>query len=86
MLPGIIRVFINEEELTRDWGKYGHGYHLGDVIAFGNDRFSINGDTIIQKGQRVAIIARKSRGMFGNDNEIEIASLDGRQSGVDHQK
>lgn len=76
---------LSEQKLKTGWWKYGEGYHLGDVVDF-NKGFSINGDTVLQNGHRVGIITRKTKGMFGNDDEIEITSLDKKQSGVYHQK
>ena len=76
---------LNEQQLKTGWWKYGEGYYLGDVVDFSKG-FSINGDTILQNGLRVGIITRMTKGMFGDDNEIEIISLDKKQSGVYHQQ
>ena len=76
---------LDEQQLKKGWWKYGEGYHLGDVVDF-NNGFSINGDTVLQNGQRVGIIIRKTKGLFGDDNEIEITSLDKKKSGIYHQK
>jgi hypothetical protein len=76
---------LSQQQLNTGWRKYGEGYHLRDVVDF-NNGFSIKGDTILQNGHTVRIITRKTKGMFGDDNEIEITSLDKKQSGVYHQK
>jgi hypothetical protein len=79
-LPGCA---LNSQELKNGWWKYGEGYHIGDVVDF-NKSFEIKGDTILQRGHRVGVITRKTKGIFGADNEIEITSLDNKQPGVYH--
>lgn len=81
----LIGCSLNEQQLKTGWWKYGEGYYLGDVVDF-NKGFAIHGDTVLQNGQRVGIIIRKTKGIFGGDNEIEITSIDKKQSGVYHQK
>jgi hypothetical protein len=76
---------LSDQQLKRGWWKYGEGYHLGDVVDF-NHRFSISGDTILQNGKAVAVIIDRKKGIFGDDNEIQIRSLDKKESGVYHQK
>ena len=81
----LIGCSLTEKKLKSGWWKYGEGYHLGDVINF-NRSFSLSGDTILHNGQRVGLITRKTTRWFGDDDEIEITSLDKKQSGVYHLK
>jgi hypothetical protein len=83
--PFLTGCSLNDQQLKSGWWKYGDGFHIGDVVDF-NKEYSMMGDTILQSGKTVGIITRKSKGMFGDDNEIEITSLDKKRSGVYHQK
>ena len=82
MLPGCS---LSEQELKSGSWKYGEGYHFGDMIDFKKD-FSIRSDTIFYQGREIGIITRRTTGFFGNDNQIEIASLKEKKTGRYHQK
>lgn len=76
---------LSDKNLHSGWWKYSKGYNIGDVVDFKNG-FSLNKDTVLRNGNKVGVVTRRTKGVLGGDNEIEVTSLDGKQVGVYHQK
>lgn len=65
---------------------YGEGYRISDRIAFDNNNFRIDGDTIKKSNLPIAVIVMTSGDLLGSNNDITIQSLATGEEGLYHQQ
>lgn len=76
----------SEIELSKVQWKYGEGLNVGDWLDFGGDAYRIESDTIFESDTPIAVVLSIKRGSIGDDDEMEIVSMNGKEKGIYHSK
>jgi hypothetical protein len=77
-----------DKDIERDvrevqW-KYGEGLNVGDWLDFASDAYRIQSDTIFANDTPIAVVLSIERGWLGDDDEMEIVSINGNEKGIYH--
>ena len=73
-------------EIRKIHWKYGEGFNIGDWLEFDNGTYSIEGDTIYKNDKPIAIVLAVKGGILGDDDEMDIKSINGTEKGTYHSK
>ena len=73
-------------ELSKVPWKYGEGLNVGDWLDFGPGVYTMQHDTIFENNRPIAVVLSIKRGSFGDDDEMEIVSINGKERGIYHSK
>ena len=73
-------------EVSKVQWKYGEGLNVGDWLDFGPVRLQNSSDTIFETNTPIAVILSIKRGSQGDDDEMEIVSMNGKERGIYHSK
>ena len=73
-------------ELSKVPWKYGEGLNVGDWLDFGPGVYKMRRDTIFENNRPIAVVLNIKRGSFGDDDEMEIVSINGKERGIYHSK
>ena len=71
--------------LEYEW-KYDGGLNIGDWLNFSDGSYKLKNDTISFQDSAAAIVITIEIGYPGDDDEMQIMSIDGKEKGFYHSK